>query len=257
MRITGECKLCLEGAELLESHFMSRKLYYSGGKKLQYISLLESGIDPEELKAHLLCRKCEHRLSVNGESEVLKHVKPKYVLKPLPLSERMRVALPQDNDPSAPRFDARDFGIDTDKFAYFALSLVWRRTIHEWSPAIPKWELGQFAEDMRRYLVEETPLPKNMAVIVMVCKDKTSRSAWTVPQQFVELGCLNFRFMVRGIFFRVLMGRLPRDIHGANCVAPRRPIFWADCEKRIKQDLEGTEQAQKANRQRADKEKDR
>ena len=70
MPITGKCKLCLmEGVELLESHFVSRKLYYSGKKKLEFVNLIDAGIDPEELKAHLLCRECEKRFSVNGEVE--------------------------------------------------------------------------------------------------------------------------------------------------------------------------------------------
>ncbi len=213
MPLAGQCRLCLKEGDLLESHFMSRKLYYSGKKKLGFINRIESGINPDELKAHLLCRACEHRLSVNGEAEVLKHVKPKYVLKPLPLSEQMRVAWARDNDSSAPRFDARDFDIDTDKFAYFALSLVWRRTIHEWHRAIRRWDLGRFAEDMRRYLVGETQFPSNMAVLVMVCSDIMSRRIWMVPEHFDEIGCDNFRFTVRGVFFRVMVGRLPLDIY--------------------------------------------
>jgi len=45
MPITGKCKLCLmEGVELLESHFVSRKLYYSGKKKLEFINLTEAAL---------------------------------------------------------------------------------------------------------------------------------------------------------------------------------------------------------------------
>src|SRR5258708_1146119 len=206
-KLIGTCKLCRrEEIELRESHFVSRKLYYSSKKKLEFVNFIDAGLDPEELKAHLLCRECEARFSVNGEDEVLKHVAPKYVLKALPLAERMRVAWARDNNPSAPRHDGRDFGIDTDKFAYFALSIVWRRTIHEWSPAIPRWELGQFAEDMRQYLLGETPFPRNMSVLVIVCSDEASRRIWTIPSQSVEVGCLNFSFDVRGIRFRVMMG---------------------------------------------------
>jgi hypothetical protein len=239
----GTCKLCRrEGIELLESHFVSRKHYYSGKKRLEFVNFIESGFDPEELKAHLLCQECEARFSVNGEDEVLRHAAAKYVLKALPLAERMRVGWARDDDPSAPRHDARDFDIDTDKFAYFALSIVWRRTIHQWSPAIPRWELGQFAEDMRQYLLGETPFPGNMSILVMVCSDEASRRMWTVPTQFVEVGCLNFVFDVRGIRFRVMMGHLPPFAFAANCRAPQRPIFLADCEKRTKGGWESRQQ---------------
>ena len=230
------------------SHFVSRKLYYSGKKKLEFHSLVESGFNPEELKAPLLCRDCEARFSVNGEEEVLKHVAPKYVLKRFPLGDLMRLGLARDNDSSAPRFDARDFHVDTEKFAYFALSIVWRRTIHEWSPVIPRWELGQFAEDMRRYLLGETPFPDNMAVIVIVCSDTASRMTWSVPTHFDEAGCLNFAFDVRGIRFRVMMGHLPPWAYSVNCRAPQQPIFLADCEKKTRQALD-TKLIQAADRQ--------
>ena len=157
------------------------------------------------------------------------------------------MAWARDTDSSAPRFDARDFDIDTEKFAYFAVSLVWRRTIHEWHSAIPRWELGQIAEDMRRFLLGETQVSSNTAVLVMVCSDTMSRRIWMVPEHFDKLGCLNFSFTVRGIFFRVVIGRLPQIIRDANCLAPHRPIFLADCEKRINEGWENTKMAQKAN----------
>lgn len=251
MPVIGNCKLCLaDGVELLVSHFVSRKLYRSGKKRLEFINLIESGFDPAELKAPLLCRDCEARFSINGEHEVLKHVAPKRVLKSLPLSDLMRVGLARDNDSSAPRFNAHDFKVNTEKFAYFALSIVWRRTIHEWSPAFPRWELGQFAEDMRRYLLGQTPFPADMAVIVIVCNDTTSRRTWTVPNQFVEAGCFNFAFDVRGIRFRVMMGHLPPWTYDANCLAPHQPIFWADCEKKTQQAWENTKLAQIASKER-------
>ena len=251
MSAIGKCKLCLrEGVELLVSHFVSRKLYYSGKKRLEFINLLESGTDPEELQSPLLCRECESRFDRNGEDEVLKHVAPKLVLKRMPLVEQMKVAWARDDDPSAPRHDARDFDIDTEKFAYFALSIVWRRTIHEWSPAIPRWDLGQFAEDMRRYLLGEIPFPTNMAVIVMVCSDEASRRMWTIPTHFVEAGCLNVAFDVRGIRFRVMMGHLPLFARFADCRGPQRPIFFADCRKKTEKSWENIKAAQAANQSR-------
>jgi hypothetical protein len=91
---------------------------------LEFVTPLGSEVRPGELVAPLLCRECEHRFSINGEDEVLRHVKPKLVLKKLPLAELMKVAYPRDDDPSAPRFHAPDFGIDTEKFAYFAVSII-------------------------------------------------------------------------------------------------------------------------------------
>jgi hypothetical protein len=105
-------------------------------------------------------------------------------------------------------------------------------------PAVPHWELEQFAEDMRKYLLGEMPFPGNMAVIVIVCSDAASRRLWTIPTQFVEAGCLNFAFDVRGIRFRVMMGHLPPFAQVANCRGPQRPIFLADCEMKTQQGWE-------------------
>lgn len=104
----GKCKLCLlDGVELRESHFMPRKLYYSGKQKLGFSSRIDSGFDPEEFKAPLLCEQCERRFSENGESEVLKHIAPKLVLKGMPLAGRMKIAWARDSDPISPRYHGR------------------------------------------------------------------------------------------------------------------------------------------------------
>jgi hypothetical protein len=250
MPVPGKCRLCNKDKDLLESHFVSRKLYFSGKKKLEFANLFETGFDPAELKAYLMCRECEHLLSAGGEEEVLKHVAPKYVLKNLPLHDRMRVACPRDNDPSAPRFDARDFHINTQKFAYFALSIVWRRAIHEWTSVLPRWELGQFAEDMRRFLLGEVPFPDYAAVIVIVCSDTVSRRTWTVPSAGGNYPWLDFSFQVRGIYFRVMMGHIPQWAYAASCVAPWCPIFYADCERRTKEVWDNLILTQEANRER-------
>ncbi len=162
----------------------------------------------------------------------------------------MKVASARDTDRSAPRHDARDFDVDTEKFAYFALSVAWRRTIHEWNPALPRLELGQFAEDMRRYLLGEILFPSNMSVLVMVCSDQVSRRMWTVPTPFVEAGCLNVAFDVRGIRFRVMMGHLPAFAREWDCRGPQRPIFLADCEKKTRGGWDNTAAAQARNKAR-------
>jgi hypothetical protein len=241
MPITGTCKLCLrEDIPLEMSHFVSRKLYYSGKKPMECVNLLETTRDIEELEYPLLCGDCEDRFDRNGESEVLKHVAPKAVL-------RMKLAVPRDTDPTAPRFYAPDFDIDTEKFAYFALSIIWRRTIHEWHPSIWRLELGDFAEQMRRYLLGETNFPSNMSVVLMVCSDEYSRRIWTVPTEIMELGSLDYAFDVRGIRFRVIMGHLLPLARGWDCRGPLKPIFLADCERRARQTWENTKTAQAAH----------
>ena len=148
----------------------------------------------------------------------------------------MKVALARDNDPSAPRFFGPDFGLDMDKFAYFALSVVWRLCAAQWpihdGTFTKERDLGDFQERMRKYLLGEIPFPSDMAVIVMVCSDLASRQRFFVPEDFMEAGCINLRFLARGVFFRVMFGNIPPDFRLVCCTAGLRSIFYADCERR-------------------------
>ena len=145
-----------------------------------------------------------------GKAEVLRHIAPKST-KPFPVHEKLRLALPRDADVSIARFSGSDVGADMDRFAYFALSMVWRGAVQQWvfpdGNIVPEILLGDFEEGMRSYLLAKTPLPLNTAVIVIVCSDKESRKVWVTPSTHVEAMCLNFRFLARGVFFRVLSRR--------------------------------------------------
>jgi len=78
-----------------------------------------------------LCREREQRFDKNGEDPVLKAIAPKNP-KSFPLHDRMRVAYARDSDPSVSRFLGPDFGLDMEKFAYFAISVVWRLGAAQW-----------------------------------------------------------------------------------------------------------------------------
>lgn len=137
-----------------------------------------TGTMKEDIKEYLLCKDCETRFNSMGESYVLSWIAPK--ANRFPLHERLRVALPCDvGDGSAPRFSGEDIGVDMDRFAYFAVSVAWRGAVHQWTNAdgtlMAPWALGDFEEQMRRYLAGESPFPSNMAVIVSVASDNESR----------------------------------------------------------------------------------
>jgi hypothetical protein len=52
--------------------------------------------------------------------------------KAFPLHDRMRVAYARDTDDSSSRVFGPDFSLDMDKFAYFAVSVVWRAATCQW-----------------------------------------------------------------------------------------------------------------------------
>jgi hypothetical protein len=187
------------------------------------------------MRQELLCGKCEDLFDENGESHVLSLIAPK-AGKRFPLVERIAVAPPRDFDGEIARLYAPDFDIDVAKFTYFAVSVVWRATQTQWimpdGTLTQKQELGQFQENMRRYLIGETPLPTDMAVIVMVSCDEESRRRFYHPAGVVEGGCINFKFVARGVFFRVMMGRQMWPVlRDASCTSPFKPIWFGNCER--------------------------
>jgi hypothetical protein len=140
--------------------------------------------------------------------------------------------------------------LDMHKFAYFALSVVWRGAVHQWMNAdgtlMAPCRLGDFEESMRQYLAGEAAFPSNMVVIVAVASDDESHRTFFVPEIRVQDGCLNFRFFARGIFFRVMMGHVPEMFRDWCCTSPRKCIFYGDGRRRVSELFAGVEDLTKS-----------
>jgi hypothetical protein len=239
--VIGQCKLCLKQKHLHESHLMPSALYTPGKKGIQFATRSQSGQNPQHMKAHLLCFDCEQRLNRLGESEVLRWLAPK-ARKKFPLHDRLRVALPCAEAGPYSIYKGSDVGLDTEKFAYFTLSVAWRRSIHEWigfdGVPMPPWNLGTFGEQMRTFLVGDTGFPPDTCIQVLVCTDAHSREFWTVPTAGVLHNCLAFDFLARGVWFRGLMGHhLPANSRYVNCASPYGRILHGHCREETMEKL--------------------
>jgi hypothetical protein len=237
----GTCKLCLNERNLLQSHLMPAALYGDRKKEFEITTSAGKIKTTTQMKQRLLCRECEQRFDRGGESHVLKAIAPKS-RKRFPLHDRMKVAYARDSDPSVSRFFGPDFDLDMDKFAYFAVSVVWRVAACQWlmqdGNLTQEVNLGAFQENMRRYLLGETPLPSDMAVIVIVCSDIESRMRFFHPSSNVEAGCINFRFLARGVFFRVMMGyQMWPYLRDQSCTSSLKCVWYGDCKSRIMGDM--------------------
>ena len=239
----GICKLCLEVKPLKKSHFLPAALYPKR-RKPSFASrnrLVPLDSNCRHIKDHILCVDCEQRFDRNGESEVLYWVSPKS--KTFRLRERLKVALPRDynqndSDRSISRYSGTDVGVDVDKFAYFAISVIWRGAVHDWAlpdgSVRPHDALGGFVEPMRLYLLRQAPFPPDTSVIVIVGSDDESRKLWTIATPHVEADCLNFRFLTFGLLFRVLMGYRQWDyLRDHSCTSPRKCIFYGNMKHRM------------------------
>jgi hypothetical protein len=238
MPMPGVCRLCIRETQLLKSHFIPRALYPVKRQKSLTLtrSVVTSGRGPE-LKEHLLCRECEARFDQNGESEVMRWLSPKVA--EFPLGYRLRIALPRQQYSDIACYEADKIGVDAEKFAYFALSVAWRATVHEWllpdGTVTTRTTLDRYEEIVRKYLLGEQEFPSDaVSVIVIVCSDNKSREVWGIPSQVEEAGCQNIRFVVRGVFFRIAFGaNVPMFLRNVSCVAPGHSILYGDASHRI------------------------
>jgi hypothetical protein len=233
--------LCLGEGQIQNSHFLPAAIYPKG-QEYEFVSRAATRFSAEHVRQPLLCLECERRFNTYGESQVLRAIATKSV-KRFPLHEQLRLALPREIDGGVQRYAGYDVGLDMDKFAYFALSIAWRAT-HTWLKAdgtetIPIG-LGGFGESIRKYLLGAESLPERTAVIVIVGSDTDTRKSWYYPEEFIEANSLNVRFWLRGIFFRVMLGRhVPDYFMAQSCVSPRKCLFYADHSRLTRQAFEG------------------
>jgi hypothetical protein len=233
------CPLCQDAKDVKEfrkSHFIPAGLYHSGKKGLQYGTRSGTGRLERHIKDLLLCNACERLLDEGGESSVLSHIAAK-VTDEFPLHRKLSLALPRESYPDISRFSGDDLGIDMEKFAHFALGVVWRAAIHDWEMPdgtnLPRQAIGDFEPPIRKYLLGGS-FPPDTSVIVIVCTDDEARRIWTTPTILIEANCLNFRFLARGVFFRVMMGyRMPDMFRDMSCHSPRKCLFYGSAAHRM------------------------
>jgi hypothetical protein len=236
LRVCPLCQAAKDIEEFRKSHFMPAALYHSGKKGLQYGTRSRTGRMERHIKDLLLCNACEHLLDEGGESCVLSHIAAK-VTDEFPLHGKLSLALPRESYPDISRFSGDDLGIDMGKFAHFALGIVWRAAIHDWEmpdgSILPRQAIGDFEPPIRKYLLGGI-FPPDTSVIVIVCTDDQARRIWTTPTILIEANCLNFRFLARGVFFRVMMGyRMPDLFRNMSCHSPRKCLFYGSAAHRM------------------------
>jgi len=98
--------------------------------------------------------------------------------------------------------------------------------------------LGQFEEPIRQYLHGDSSWPANIVVMATACTDFGSKEwitpPWLIPADVAGGNFLRIELLVRGIWFWVLMGKIPEQIAAWCCVnSPQQIIFLRDCEDQL------------------------
>ncbi len=232
----GTCRLCLREQWLRQSQFLSaflyRKCFQRDAPNPHPVMMTSGRAVPTamQVRAYLLCAECEERFNKYGETWAAGQV---YDGRYFPLLQRLTLALPFLETPKLRGVSGMAAGIDTDKLAYFGLSILWRAAAHKWKMLDGRTtsvDLGSYEEPIRRFLLGETVLPGDVIVVATACTDWLSQGSFYTPCAVRGNPYTAYAFLARGISFTVLVGSdLPASMRELCCVAStRKPIFAAD-----------------------------
>jgi hypothetical protein len=238
----GICKLCLMQKDLQDSHLLPSSLYKKtrliGAKNPNPVLINEKGrtSTSRQISDYVLCRECEQRFNRNGEEYVLSLVATR---SEFPLLEALRKAVPV----RAPGIDLDLFAkavtptIDREKLVYFALSVFWRASVHDWKhDGTNIIDLGKrYQEEFRAFLLSTGQFPPNLCVSVIACTDGITREAFCLPFLASKEDFHFYSFIARGITFNIQLGKnLPKYLRRlCTSQSPEQWILAANCESKL------------------------
>jgi hypothetical protein len=188
----------------------------------------------KQVSDYVLCSDCEQLFNRNGENWMLRQV---WNGRRFPLLDRLRLAHQDYMFQEALVFSGSAVGIDTDKLAYFGLSVLWRASVHRWD--IPfggltqEIDLGTAEDPIRTFLLGQSPFPPGVAIMATVCTDKGSAGSFYMPCRAPGVPFTRFGMLTLGVHFLVYLEPLPPVIREFCCVkSTRRMIFLRSCESK-------------------------
>jgi hypothetical protein len=156
-----------------------------------------------------------------------------------PLADRLAVASPISSTQEFIVYSGTAVGIDTEKFAYFVLSVLWRAAVHQWDlPFGGKTtvlDLGELQEPIRLYLLGKSGMPQDVAILLTVCIDPASMGSFYTPSRIPNIPNRAFGLLTLGVNFTVNIGReIDDNARRVCCVkSPERVISLRNCEDKL------------------------
>jgi len=192
---------------------------------------------PKQLWAHLLCESCERLLNDQGEKPVQALFNGATTFA---LLNRMNLALALNTAPTVVTYSGSAMGIDTEPLAYYALSILWKGSVHKWTTLKGQKssvDLGKYQEPIRRYLIGDAGFPDGVYVIVAACTDIGSQGMTFAPSLVAESRFPMYSILVRGLWFHVITTDSPAPgLDQLCCVRSlRKVVFKEDCTQRFLQ----------------------
>jgi hypothetical protein len=237
----GKCKLCLLDKDLQESHLMPRALYKrtrrpgaKGNRDPVLITKASNKPSSYQIKDCVLCRDCEDLFNRGGEDYAMRLVADP--VGNFPLLETLEKIKPTMEHSLWRAYSVADTpDIDRDKIAYFAISVYWRASVHTWKyedGSTAHIDLGaRYNEEIRKYLLGQTGIPRNIALQVVVCSDIVNKMSFFAPHENQKLKDRTHIFLACGFqfFFRVSNTPNPHQQRLSIVNNPDRWLTIRDC----------------------------
>lgn len=233
----GQCKLCKQSPVLLQdSHYIPAAIYRalrderSTNPNPLIITAKSIYQSSSQKKSKLLCSACENLLSKNGENWALKQIlKADGTFKMRSILSSYKPSIFTANSETKVFYANEIPEIDIAALAYFASSVFWRGSIHEWNEdrTIPV-KLGPYGEKFRQYLLGEQEFPKNCYLLIAV-REGGDKPGITYPPFGKRDGHIHYyNFPIPGFAFTLIIGKAVSLIHRELCFVTQstHPIIY-------------------------------
>jgi hypothetical protein len=223
----ARCHLRLEIKPLQESHLLPKSLFrllrVQNAKNPDPVMFTRKAAwtTSTQFANRLLCFDCEQLFHKNGEDWVLRHCyrgNGRFRLREMitgtqPLSLNVS-GLPFS--PSQVSFIPTRLvpGMDIQKLAYFAASVIWRAGVHKW--VVDEHELKPIdiredqLEELRRFLLGETAFPSDTYLWVSISDNESPLTGMVFAPyggfENAPTPHYSFRFLIPGTMFALFMG---------------------------------------------------
>jgi hypothetical protein len=230
MGAVGQCRLCLNRAELQDSHFTPQAAYklLRGTGKNPHPIVAQQGRATQtavQTRAHLLCHDCEQRLCKNGEDAFFRYCyrgPGKFKLLHILLAQAPLL----EDDLFAAYAVPKSKNSIIEQIGYMGLSIFWKSAAYAWRDGdctLASISLGSpYEEQVRHYLLKSGPFPEHAAMIVEVSDERNrlisvtgtpATSKW--PTHYLH--CID----ICGITFKLFIGsRMPRHMKDLSVFRP-------------------------------------
>ena len=216
----GTCPMCLkENCDLQKSHLCPAAAFKrlrnpeSPNPNPMWSTSKFALQTSNQTQDYLLCWDCEQRLRRNGEDWVMEncwHRDGRF-----PLQQALEGSPPEMLTPNARLYRACDIpAISIDQLAYFAASVFWRASVHNWRTGKIRGEtkgmLGPYEEQFRKYLMGEMQFPEDAALWVAVTVSKTldiAAGVFEPVKSRPDPTCKVHKFFLLGISFLLFVGK--------------------------------------------------